>query len=579
MRYSQLLIPTVKEVPSDAEVESHKLMIRAGYIRKVASGTYTYLVLGLRSLRKAMQIVREEMDAAGAQEILMPSLQPMELWEKTGRRADYGETMFDVPDRHGRHNTLSPTAEEVCTTHVAAEVSSYKQLPINLYQISPKFRDEFRPRFGVLRSREFIMKDAYSFDVDLAGLDVSYQKMYDAYCRIMTRCGLPYVPVEAESGPIGGSASHEFMIPCTAGEDTIVHTEDYSYAANLERAEIDAPAPADRPTDAPAMEEVHTPDVGSIDAVCEFLGTRPEEMIKTLIYAAGEETVVALVRGNHEINGNKLARAAGAEAVELAGEGTIQKVSGADVGFAGPMGMAEKVAKLVVDPSVAALACGVTGANKTDTHVRNVVPGRDFPLEGDNVVVADIRNAVEGDTHEGKALLFTRGIEAGHVFKLGTKYSVALDATFLDEHGAEKPCLMGCYGIGVNRLVAAAVETGFDENGCVMPISIAPCEVEVVQLSTDDEQVVAEAERIYAELQAAGVDVLLDDRDARPGVKFKDADLIGIPVRLVVGQRGLKEGNVEIKRRTDEKPEAIPVGDAVAKAIEIVEELKAKLAV
>jgi len=581
MKYSQLLIPTVKEDPAEAEVVSHKLMIRAGYIRKVASGTYTYLVLGLRSLRKAMEIVRQEMNAAGAQEILMPSLQPMELWERTGRKQDYGPTMFDVPDRHGRHNALSPTAEEVCTTLVAAEVSSYKQLPINLYQISAKFRDEFRPRFGVLRSREFMMKDAYSFDATVEGLEASYRKMYDAYSRICKRCGLPYVAVEAESGPIGGSASHEFMVPCSAGEDVIVHTEDYSYAANLERAEIDPPPPCEglaaKRQAVGTPQEVATPGVGSIEAVCGFLGTRPQEMIKTLIYSAGDQPVAALVRGDHEVNENKLSRAAGLGPLALAGEGMIQKVSGAAVGFAGPVGLAGKVARLVVDPSVAAMVAGVTGANRTDFHVRNIVPGRDFPLEGESVVVADIRNAVEGDLHRGRKLVFSRGIEVGHVFKLGTKYSEALGAKFSDEHGVEKPCLMGCYGIGTNRLVAAAVETGFDDKGIVMPVSLAPFEVEVIPLSDRDEQVVRESGRIYDELAAAGVEVLLDDRDARPGVKFNDADLIGIPVRVVVGQRGIKEGKVEVKRRTDEKATEVPLAEAAANVIAIVSELKAKL--
>ena len=610
MRYSQLLIPTVKETPADAEVASHRLMIRAGYIRKVASGTYTYLLLGLRSLRKAMAIVREEMDAAGAQEILMPSLQPMELWERTGRRSDYGETMFDILDRHGRHNTLSPTAEEVCTTLVGAEVSSYRQLPLNLYQISPKFRDEFRPRFGVLRSREFIMKDAYSFDADEAGMDASYRKMYDAYCRICERCGLPYVAVEAESGPIGGSGSHEFMIPSDAGEDVIVHTEDLSYAANIEKAQIDPPpedpALAGKRQAAPPAEEVHTPGVGSIEAVCELMGTRPEEMIKTLIYwtKVGDKeakrvraelarhdgrswgdiapesyplrTYAVLVRGDHEISDGKLDRLAG-EPIELASETEIRTVSGAAVGFAGPTGLGGKVARLVVDHSVAAMPAGVTGANKTDYHTRNVVPGRDFPLEGENVTVADIRLAVEGDTHDGKKLVFRRGIEMGHVFKLGTKYSESLGAKFLDESGVEKPFLMGCYGIGINRIVAAAVETGCDEAGIVMPVSIAPFEVEVLQLNNDNEKVVAEAQRIYTELRDAGVDVLLDDRDARGGVKFKDADLIGIPLRVVVGQRALAEGAVEIKRRTDAEAAKVPAGDAATSVVEILNELKARL--
>jgi prolyl-tRNA synthetase len=572
MRYSQLLIPTAKEVPAEAEIPSHQLMIRAGYIRKVASGTYLYLLLGWRSLRKIMEIVRQEMDAAGAQEVSAPILQPHELWHQTGRDVDYGPNLCVFEDRHGRKNALAPTAEEVITTVVAGEVSSYKQLPINLYQINEKFRDEFRPRFGVLRSREFIMKDAYSFDADLAGLDKSYQAMYDAYCRILDRCGVRYVVVQAESGEIGGTGSQEFMVPTPVGEDVIVHTEDGSYAANIEKAEVDAPPKAAPIADAAAMEEVHTPNVGSIEAVCNFLKTTPAEMIKTLIYSAGEaeeHTYVALVRGDHEVNEAKMRHFA-EPGTRLASERVITELTNAAVGFAGPMGLSGKVKKLIIDHAVAAMAVGVTGANKSHYHMRNVVPGRDFPLAGENVVVADIRNATEGDTYQGKALTFSRGIEVGHVFKLGTKYSTALGATFTDETGADKPCLMGCYGIGVNRILASAIELYHDENGMVLPRAIAPFEVIVLGLNNDKPEVVAEARRIHDELAARGVDVLLDDRDARPGVKFKDADLIGIPVRIVVGERALKEGNVEIKRRTDDKATPTPAKEAVGKAIELL---------
>ena len=574
MRYSQLLIPTAKEVPAEAEIPSHQLMIRAGYIRKVASGTYLYLLLGWRSLRKIMEIIRQEMDAAGAQEVSAPILQPHELWQQTGRDVDYGPNLCVFEDRHGRKNALAPTAEEVITSVVAAEVSSYKQLPINLYQINEKFRDEFRPRFGVLRSREFIMKDAYSFDADSPGLDKSYQAMYDAYCRILDRCGVKYVVVQAESGEIGGTGSQEFMVPTPVGEDVIVHTADGSYAANIEKAEVDPPPKAAPIAGAPAMEEVHTPNVGSIEAVCNFLGTKPAEMIKTLIYSAGEaeeHTYVALVRGDHEVNEAKLRHFA-EPGTRLASERVITFLTGAAVGFAGPMNLAGKVAKLVIDHAVATMAIGVTGANKSNYHMRNVVPGRDFPLAGESVVVADIRNATEGDTYQGKALTFSRGIEVGHVFKLGTKYSTALGATFTDETGVDKPCLMGCYGIGVNRILASAIELGHDENGMVLPRAIAPFEVIVLGLNNDKPQVVDEARRIHDELAAKGADVLLDDRDARPGVKFKDADLIGIPVRIVVGERALKEGNVEIKRRTDAKASPVPAGQAVQRAIELLGE-------
>ena len=578
MRYSKLLIPTVKEVPAEAEIPSHRLMIRAGFIRKVASGTYTYLLLGWRSMLKIIAIVRQEMDRAGAQEILMPVVQPMEMWQQTGRDQAYGETLGRFEDRHGRMNVLAPTAEEVVTSLAAAELQSYKQLPANLYQINTKYRDEFRPRFGVLRSREFIMMDAYSFDADQAGLDKVYKDVYDAWVRIFQRCGVPYVVVEADSGEIGGTGSHEFMVPCETGEDIIVHTEDGSYAANIEKAEVDPPTkdPA-KPQAVEPCQDVSTPNVGSIDAVCGFLGTKPAEMIKTLIYSANGKTVVALVRGDHEVNEAKLKKVAPGAA--MADEQTIRAATGAAVGFAGPVGLAGKVDLLVIDAWVAGMSAGVTGANKTDYHVKNVVPGRDFPLEGANVRVADIRNAVEGDRHAGKPLKFSRGIEIGHIFKLGTKYSEKLGANFVDEGGASKPCIMGCYGIGINRILASAIEVGNDENGCLLPLSIAPFEAEVVPISVEDAAVAGEAERIYQELLAAGVDVLLDDRPARPGVKFKDADLIGIPLRIVIGQRGLKEGNVEIKRRTDAAPTAAPVATAVAKALEILAEMKAALTV
>jgi prolyl-tRNA synthetase len=396
-----MLIPTVKEVPADAEILSHRLMIRAALMRKLASGTYTYLPLGFRCLQKVINIVREEMNQAGAQEILMPAVQPIELWKKTGRDIDYGETLGTFTDRHGRENVLAPTAEEVVTNIAANEISSYKQLPMNIYQISFKFRDEFRPRFGVLRSREFIMKDSYSFHADDKCLDKTYKIMYETYCRIFKRCGLDYVVVEAEVGEMGGSGSHQFTTPCESGEDTIVYTEDSSYAANLERAAVD-PLPKEKTNrKIPPMQEVETPNIGSIEAVCAFLKTKPKEMIKTLIYSAGSEVITAIVRGDHDLNPEKFAQTLDGKHVELADEKTIEKVTGAKVGFAGPMGIADKLSKVVIDHAVAAMAVGVTGANKTDYHIKNVVPGRDFPLEGKNLIVADIRYAVEGDTHNG----------------------------------------------------------------------------------------------------------------------------------------------------------------------------------
>ncbi len=585
MRYSRMLIPTTKEVPADAEITSHQLMIRAGLIRKVASGTYTYLPLGWRSLLKIIGIVREEINKAGAQEILVPSMQPLELWQKTGRSVDYGPTIFQLNDRHGKGNVLSPTAEEVVTYLAAGEIKSYKQLPINLYQISAKFRDEFRPRFGPIRSREFMMKDAYSFDADPAGLDKSYKAMYDAYCRIFKRCGLQYVIVEAEVGEMGGSGSHQFTVPCESGEDTIVYTEDGSYAANLERAEVNPLPKENTNAEIPPTQEVHTPNIGSIEAVCAFLKTQPKDMIKTLIFTTEAGVVAALVRGDHELNTEKLTQALGGKHVELADEPTIEKVTGAKVGFAGPMRIAEKVSKMIIDHTVAAMAVGVTGANKTDYHIKNVVPGRDFPLEGDNIIVTDIRYAQEGDTHNGKKLLFKKGIEIGQVFKLGTKYSTKLGAKFLDETGTEKPCLMGCYGIGINRIMASAIELGNDENGIIWPISIAPFEVIITSVNQEDTNVAQTAEKIYKQLLDKGIDVLLDDRDVRAGVKFKDADLIGIPVRVTVGQKSLADGKVEIKLRSESptltadksQSQKVPVEKAIDKVIEMISSLKEEL--
>ncbi|MGA2071182.1 MAG: proline--tRNA ligase [Sedimentisphaerales bacterium] len=583
MRYSKMLIPTVKEAPADAEIPSHKLMLRAGLMRKLASGTYTYLPLGWRCLLKVISIVRDEMNRAGAQEILMPSVQPIELWQQTGRDVDYGPTMAHFEDRHGRQNVLAPTAEEVVTSVAAGEIKSYKQLPINLYQISFKFRDEFRPRFGVLRSREFIMKDSYSFHATPECLDKEYWNMYETYKRIFKRCGLDYVIVEAESGEMGGTGSHQFTIPCPSGEDVIVYTEDGSYAANIEKAAVDAPswhglgARENTARMAVLPELVHTPNVGSIDAVCAFLKTQPADMIKTLIFSADKDVIVALVRGDHELNPEKLTQTLGGKHNELATHEIIEKVTGAKVGFAGPMGLASKVSKLIIDHAVAAMAIGVTGANKTDYHVKNIVPGRDFPLSGDNVIVADIRNAVEGDTHNGKKLLFKHGIEVGQVFKLGTKYSSKLGCNFLDDSGKENPCLMGCYGIGINRIVASAIEAGNDDNGIIFPISIAPFEVIIVSVNQDDPDVVKTADKIYNELKSKGIEVLLDDRDERAGVKFKDADLIGIPVRITVGKKALSTGNVEIKLRTEPKPTPIPVDTAVAKTVELVNTLKSRL--
>ena len=589
MRWTQTFIPTTREVPAEAEVVSHQLMIRAGLIRKLASGTYTYLPLGYRALRKAEQIVREEMDRAGALEVLMPILQPMELWQQTGRDVVFEEILLTAEDHHGRKNVFSPTAEEVVTSMAATEISSYKQLPVNFYQIHDKFRDEFRPQYGVIRSREFLMKDAYSFDATVEGLNESYKKMYDAYCRIFGRSGLKYVIVQADSGGMGGTDTEEFMAPSQIG-DTLVSTEDGTYWANIEKAQVDpvvlSEAGKAARTSAAAMHEVNTPNVGSIEAVCGFLKCQPSEMIKTLIYAAHNpdksakpRVVAVLVRGDHEVNDSKLVGAAGGGVkLELADEGTIRAATDAGVGFAGPIGLTAKVSTLVIDPAVAAMAVGITGANKTDCHVKNVVPGRDFPLAGPNIIVADVRNATESDTWQGKKLRFSRGIEIGHVFKLGTKYSEKLGAHFDDEKGGSHPCIMGCYGIGVNRILAAAIEGSHDDKGIIWPISIAPYQVLIVPINADrSDAVKAAAEKLYADLQAAGLDVLIDDRDARPGVKFNDADLIGVPVRVTVGEKGLKDGKMELKLRREAELKLIPAADAVGIVKSAVEQMFAEL--
>ncbi|HOQ05605.1 MAG TPA: proline--tRNA ligase [Anaerohalosphaeraceae bacterium] len=575
MRYSQTFIPTVKEVPAEAEIISHQLMIRAGLMRKLASGTYIYLPAGQRILLKVMNIVREEMNRAGAQECTVPVVQPMELWQKTGRDMDYGETLGKFRDRHGRMNVLSPTAEEGFTYLASQEIQSYKQLPLNLYQINTKYRDEFRPRFGVLRSREFLMKDAYSFHATEECLHKTYMDMYNAYRRVFARCGLEFVIVEAETGEMGGTGSHQFTVPCENGEDVIVYTEDGQRAWNIEKAPVD-PLPKQPPVRADAPAEVYTPNVGSIEAVCAFLKARPQDLIKTLIYKTDEEVFAVLVRGDHEVNPEKVNQFFVGHHIELADEETIRKVTGAAVGFAGPVGLAERVGKILIDHAVAAMAVGITGANKTDSHLKNVVPGRDFPLEGAGIQVCDVRNAVAGDTWGGKKLLFKRGIEVGQVFKLGTKYSVKLEAFFLDEEGRRKPCLMGCYGIGINRIVASAIEQSHDEWGIIWPMTIAPWQV-IVTPAAPDADVMEAAERIYRELLDKGIEVLLDDRDLRAGVKFKDADLLGIPIRIMLGKNSLAEGKAEVKLRSEKDKRMVEISRAADFAAELVQQMLNRL--
>ena len=573
MRFSKYFIPTYREVPAEAEVISHQLMLRAGLIRKLTAGIYTYLPAGLKSIRKVENIIREEMNRAGAIELLMPAVQPAELWQESGRWNVYGKELLRFRDRHNREACLAPTHEEVITDLVRKEIRSYKQLPLNFYQIQTKFRDEIRPRFGLMRCREFIMKDAYSFDVDEEGANRSYESMYEAYSRIFTRCGLKFRAVEADSGAIGGSYSHEFMVLADTGEDQLVSCTKCEYAANLEKAEVRRPdegfssAQANGQDESP-LQEVMTPEIKTIDQLAEFLSIEPTELLKTLIYVADGEPIAALVRGDHEINETKLKNHLGADVVELAAPEVIKEVTGAPTGFAGPVGL--KV-KLIADYSVKDTTSWVTGANKKDMHLLNVKLGRDFQVDE----FADIRLITPSDPCPkcGGPIVFSRGVEVGHIFKLGTKYSKALKALYLDEKGQEHPIVMGCYGIGVGRTVAAAIEQNHDDLGIIFPIPIAPFEVVILALQMHDPEVREAAENLYHALLEKGVDVLLDDRDDRPGVKFNDADLIGIPIRVTVGQKRLKEGKVELEVRNEKQTLTVEMSEAVSRVISMVQEL------
>jgi prolyl-tRNA synthetase len=560
VRWSHALIPTLKEIPADAVAPSHVLLLRAGMIRQLGAGAYTYMPLGLRVLQKAAQIVREEMDAAGAIELLMPALQPVELWKESGRYEAYGDLLMKLTLTGGHHMALGPTHEEVITDMVRDLVRSYKQLPLTLYQIQTKYRDEPRPRFGIVRTREFLMKDAYSIDADLAQLNQSYNAMYEAYCRIFDRCGLPYVIVEAESGPIGGDSSHEFTVPCATGEDRVIQCPSCGYAANQERAEAGAPKTinATSPTaGAPPYQAVSTPNKRTIREVCQFVGVDESTSAKLLVYLADGKPVAALLRGDHELNEAKLRRVIGSTAIAPADAATIEKTTGAPMGFLGPVAI--KI-PLVIDHAIAAMPTVVVGGNALDVHLKGVVPGRDFPLNR----VHDLRNAEAGDACPrcGAALEIKSGLEIGHVFKLGTKYSQSMGASYLDEKGKEVLFIMGCYGIGINRIVAAAIEAGHDENGIIWPLSLAPYHVEVIPLQVQNAAVIEQLLALENSLSAAGLDVLVDDRDQRPGFKFKDADLIGIPLRVVVGERGLKDGTVEIKWRAQSEAKLIPAASA-----------------
>ncbi len=568
MRTSQLYAPTLREVPAEAEVVSHKLMLRAGMIRKAAGGLYTYLPLAWRTIKKIEQIIREEMDAAGGQEIAMPIVQPSELWKETGRWEVYGDEMFRVNDRHGREFCLGPTHEEMVTSIVRDEVRSYKQLPLMLYQIQNKYRDEIRPRFGLMRGREFIMKDLYSFDKDEEGMRVSYKKMYDAYTNVFTRCGLTFRPVEADNGAIGGGGSHEFTVLADAGESSIAYCSECDYAASDEKAELAVIRP--EAEDALPLEKVATPGTKTIALLADYLKIPVEKTIKAVAYQTEkDEVVLAFVRGDHEVNEVKVLNTVGAIALRMADEAAIRVVGG-EPGFMSPIGV-RKGTKIVVDATVMEMVNAVAGANEADAHYKNVTPKRDFG----EPIVADIRLVQEGDPCPrcGAPLKMTRGIEAGQVFMLGTKYSEALHATFLDESGKEKPLVMGCYGIGVGRTMAAAIEQNNDKDGIIWPRAIAPFEVVVVPVNAKVPEQLALAEKIYGEMKAAGMDVLLDDRKERAGVKFKDCDLIGYPLRVTVGPKAVEDGMIELHVRRTGETVIEPEASYLAKAKTLLETL------
>lgn len=560
MKWSQTLIPTLKESPSEAEIDSHKLMIRAGLIRRITSGAYAYLPLGTLVLNKVIEIVREEMNRAGAVEVFLPALQPLDLLEESGRLNVFGDDLITFEDRHGKTTALGPTHEEIITDIVRNEINSYRQLPITLYQIQTKFRDETRPRFGVLRSKEFIMKDAYSFDLDYEGLNRSYKSMYDAYCRIFDRCGLDYIVCEADSGAMGGDVSHEFMVPSHVGEDVLIRCLKCGYSANRERAEA-APILRENNTTLQPVTEILTPNKHTIQEVGDFLKVNPDQMVKTMIYISNGQPVAVLLRGDHEVNETKLTKVLGQETVALADHTTIEHVTGARVGFAGPVGLQIKI---IADQAVSILRNFVTGANKSDTHLLNVNAERDFVIDR----IADVRYVTKGDkcpkcNHE---INISQGIEIGHVFKLGTKYSDALKAKFLDTNGKEKSMIMGCYGIGVNRIIAALIERSHDENGIIWPLSLAPYKVIIIPVNVNDAVSMQMANHIYDELvNVAGVEVLLDDRDQRPGVKFKDADLIGIPIKIVIGKKFTETKELEIKLRKSGETFLTPPGEVQSK--------------
>ena len=564
MKWSKMMIQTLRDNPQDAEIDSHKLLVRAGLVKKVAGGLYTYLPLGMRALNKVQKIVREEMDRAGAQELVMPILQPAELWKTSGRWESMGPGMFRLKDRAQHDYALSPTAEEMVTEIVKGVVSSYRQLPLTVYQIQWKFRDEIRPRFGLMRSKEFLMKDAYSFDVSMEAADASYMAMFNAYKRVFERCGLKAYPVEADTGDIGGKFSHEFHVLADAGEDGIAVCEACKYAANLEKAERTVPARADAPCG--EMETVATPDAKTIDQVSKFMGVPGSAFVKSLIYSADGKPVMVCVPGDRDVNEIKLKHFLNAKKVELADYEMVLKVSGANAGSVGPVKPADASVRIVCDQELKGAKGCIVGANRDDYHIKNVDLDRDCTIAAADY--ADLVIVRDGDICAkcGKPMSIKRGIEVGHVFKLGTKYTDAFKAVYKNDKLEEQVMIMGCYGIGVSRTVQAVIEQSHDKDGIVWPSSVAPFQVVVENLDPDKEEVTKVADELEQALEAAGIDVIVDDRAERPGVKFKDADLIGFPVRVVVGAKGLASGGVEVKRRTDDKSkmQVVPVADAVS---------------
>ncbi len=580
MKASQSFLATLKEAPSDAEVVSHKLMVRAGLIRKLSAGIYNYLPLGLRSIRKVENIIREEMNRAGAIELLMPIIQPAELWQETGRWEKMGPELLRIKDRHDRDFLIQPTSEEVITDLARNEIKSYKQLPINFYQIQTKFRDERRPRFGIMRGREFSMKDAYSFDRDTDGLKKSYQIMFDAYTRIFKRMGLKFRAVTADNGAIGGSGSQEFHVIADTGEDAIVYCPNSDYAANLEAAESLALL-AVRAAATQELQKVPTPEKTNCADVAKFLNLPLEKSVKSLLFAADQESGTAklfmlLLRGDHELNEVKASKIAGMAQSRFATEGEIQQACNAPAGYLGPVGVSAEVT-VVADRTVANMSDFVCGANAAGHHLTGVNWGRDLP----EALILDIRNAVLGDpSPDGKGVVdICRGIEVGHVFQLGTSYSEAMGCTYLDQQGKAQPMVMGCYGIGVTRLLGAAIEQGHDERGIIWPISMAPFEVVICPMNYDrSEAVKATADQLHDELIAAGIDVILDDRGERPGAMFADWELIGIPFRIVIGDRGLADSQVEFKGRTDAESQNILLVNIKEKVITAVQAEKQRMA-